>query len=266
MTESSKPPLGLEEALALVLGCAGSFSNVPNQREFFKTSWSVYWTNMMESHKDDPVATACLQSLIPVIVSTLRAIGVQHTRFYDREKAFANSVKIEIEAANQIAQYSPLSSSKWFGKGIAMIGGGGAGGLLTQLLTTWAKQKSATIPLTIGGTLVGLLLGLFIVDYLLQCISRRKLKRITSMRGTQSQENWRANNKEELRRIAKQFLINALRVIEGHYPDVAYAGQKDMSSILAGIDPATGAPPSEAIKEKCNSYLEQVLSRHLLIK
>lgn len=260
MSNTFNPPLGLGEALALVLASGGQFSLDQHQRDFFKSTWTGYWSGLMTTFQNDPQATACLQSLIPVMVNALRALGVQHARFVDKVRAASEADKIEIEGARQIAKYSPLSDSKWFGKAVGIIGGGGAGGLVTKLLVK-------TNLLTYFGICLGIVIGVFVLDITLKGISRRKLKKFIQKDWTRTDDIWRERNKEDLRRIAKGFLINALEVIERHYPDVAYAGIKNMSSILAGtgLDPATGAPASEELRKRCDRYLEQVLDKHLLI-
>jgi hypothetical protein len=205
-----KPPLDIEPALDLIIAAAAHTSARPAHAEFGAKLIDEYLVKLRERYQDDPVASRYLDNLCTVIAWAIRGLAVERQRFETQRKALESVQEIESKHLQGLMAYSPLNKEGIFHKALWALASGGLsmGGLLIS-------GQSTGISVLVALGLAALLS--IITDWWLSARQAKKLRELKQMEPSRIDEAW-MKPLEQYRKIAKGFLLSAIRIREEFYP------------------------------------------------
>jgi hypothetical protein len=260
-----KPPLDIEEALDLVLAAAAHRSSNERHAEFGRILLDEYFVKLRERYKADELASRYLDNLFACVASAVRAFSVERDIFGTRWNYLLQQRKYAIERANSLDRYSPFKEEGVWGKVFSIIGGGGLGGLVGEFITNWLGQSNVLLIFSIG---IGVLVGLFAIDFLLNLYRERVLAKVEKDFPRTLEESWRQETLAQYKLILRQFLLSAIKVREEWYPHLPTINGKrvfmsyDIQHIQFEADCATTNEAPGSI-ESLWKELDKIVERHM---
>jgi len=218
--ESSVLPISAESALDLLLGLSAHDSRNEAQRSFGKHIYEQFLTKLLEYYQKDSYAFRYLTYLLATTSASVRGFSVARQIYGGRIKAFEKARDFEIESANHLLKYSPLSGDSVFMKLLSALSGAG---LVSALATPFQGLISSSDPISliyvISVVLIGIPLGLILMDYIIHRIWKNRITEIKNKYPEAYYEDWQANAVEGYKKLSKTFLSSALQIERDFYPD-----------------------------------------------
>lgn len=266
MSESSRPPLDVEQAMDVVLAAAAHRSTEERHREFGKMVLDRYFTQLREDYKDDPTAKGYLDNLTASMASAIRAFSVERDRFGRRIKALETEKQQQVEATNRILDYSPLKEKGVWGKAFSIIGGGG---IAVALRTGFALEVHAAPWLLLAFAAAGAVIGLVACEVLINWYHDRQRDKIEEHFPNRVEYEWQTRSLRSYHKILRQFLVSAIKIREEYYPELPTLAGKRLFN-LRGMPHLNfvgeGAASEEGISADLNLMLDAVVERHFALE
>jgi len=266
LSESSRPPLDVEQAMDVILAATAHRSTEERHREFGKLVLDRYFTQLREEYKNDPTAKGYLDNLIASMASAVRAFSVERDRFGRRIKALETEKQQQVEAANRILDYSPLKEKGVWGKAFSIIGGGG---IAVALRTGFALEVHAAPWLLLAFAAAGAVIGLVACEVLINWYHDRQRDRVEEHFPNRVEYEWQTRSLRSYHKILRQFLVSAIKIREEYYPELPTLGGKRLFN-LRGLPHLNfvgeGAATEEEIGTDENLMLDAVVERHFALE
>lgn len=264
---AARPPLGVEQALDLVLALPAHRSSNEKHAAFGHLLVQEYFVALREQVKDDEKALGYLTNILAAIASAVRAFSVQRDMFDTAWGSLAAQRSYEIDRANHMDRYSPFKEKGVWGKVIGFAFGSGSVGLiLLEALEAYLTNLPVSVIL---GAFSGGVIGLLVLELMIDIWRSKLLKKAEKRFPEELQARWRSECIPRYRTILRQFLLSAIRIREEWYPELpswkagrvfAAAGARRVQ--LGEQVPSDQEPQSmEAILKE----IDTVVDRHLVL-
>jgi len=247
------PPLSPEGAIDLVLGMSAHDSSAPAQQEFGKYLYASFFERLLDTHKNDPAASAYLMEVFASLSAAVRGFAVARRLFAASRKVAADARNLERQFADRLLHYSPLSGTSLFGKVASGISGGGLLGIIAAAI--WSGRLEV-----IGlAAAIGISIGVIGMDYLLHALREHRYRKIQIRYPEFSHVEWQRETVSQYRALIAAFAETCLRVEARYYPAAAAArpalSRDYVQSIVAAHFPL--AAPVDAVASRDSSLREE---------
>ena len=266
MSESSRPPLDVEQAMDVILAAAAHRSTEERHREFGKLVLDRYFTQLREDYKDNLTAKGYLDNLIASMASAVRAFSVERDRFGRRIEALETEKQQQVEAAKRILDYSPLKEKGVWGKAFGIVGGGG---IAVALRTGFALEVHVAPWLLLAFAAAGAVVGLVACEFLINWYYDRQRDKIEENFPDRVESAWQTRSLRSYHKILRQFLVSAIKIREEYYPELPTLAGTRLFNLrgmphlnFAGEGPAS----DEEISADLNLMLDAIVERHFALE
>jgi hypothetical protein len=259
----TKPPLDIEQTLDLVLAATSHRSQNEKHSQFGKLIIDQYFVNLKEQYKDDETARKYLDNILISAASAVRAFSVVRDIFGTRWQSLAEQKKYELERINKLDDYSPFKEKGYWGKIISIISGAGIGSAMGEAAKNYYNTSNILI-LSLGA--VGIAVGLFAFDFILNIYRERRIKKINLNFPETLESDWKTKTLKQYKSILKDFLISAIKIREQYYPELpSILNEKIFEKYnIPHIQFNESLNVNSLIDfpEKFDKYLDEIINRH----
>jgi len=262
-----RPPLGVEQALDLVLALPAHRSSNEKHAAFGHLLVQQYFVELKQQVKDDEKAVGYLTNVLAAIASAVRAFSVQRDMFDTAWRSLEAQRSYEIDRANHMDRYSPFKEKGVWGKVIGFAFGSGSVGLiLVEALEAYIRNLPVS---AILGALSGGVIGLLVFELIIDIWRGTLLKKVERHFPEELQARWRSECIPRYRTILRQFLLSAIRIREEWYPELRSwkAGRVSASGEARRVQLGEQVPSDEEPQsmEVILKEIDAVVDRHLAL-